>query len=446
MNQKRHIVTKVLPFSIGEELEIQAGDELISINNQLIEDIFDYHYLINDTNLIVIIRKPDGEEWELEIEKDYEEDLGISFDEGLMDQYRSCRNKCVFCFIDQNPPGMRETIYFKDDDARLSFLQGNYITLTNMKDSDIERIIKYKLSPINISVHTTNPTLRRQMLNNRFAGEALEKMKRLYEGQITMNSQIVLCRGLNDGAELDRTIQDLAEFIPYMQSICIVPLGKTKFRDGLARLDKFDQESSREVLTQIHRWQDKFLTEHGTRFIFASDEWYLTAGYEVPEDEYYEGYEHIEDGIGMVRNLTTEVEDYLSSLASDDRSHKVSLVTGLLAYPIIKELTKKVTAKFANISATVYPIVNEFYGEEITVTGLLTGQDIIKQLKEKDLGDYLILPGVLLRSGEDVLLDDYTITDIEKALQTPIRIVKSDGTSFVDTIIKDANTGGTKNE
>ena len=244
MSLKGHVITKVQPGSIAEELEIEVGDTLLRINNQEIKDVFDYHYLINDEYLDVLIMKQNREEWELEIEKDYEEDLGIEFGESLMDSYSSCRNKCIFCFIDQNPEGMRETIYFKDDDARLSFLQGNYITLTNMSAEDIDRIILYKLAPINISVHTTNPELRKKMLNNRFAGDALEKIQRLYEGGIDMNSQIVLCKGINDGEELDRTIADLGAMQPQMMSLSVVPLGKTKFREGLEQIPSFTKEDA----------------------------------------------------------------------------------------------------------------------------------------------------------------------------------------------------------
>lgn len=435
MSLKGHVITKVQPGSIAEELEIEVGDTLLRINNQEIKDVFDYHYLINDEYLDVLIMKQNREEWELEIEKDYEEDLGIEFGESLMDSYSSCRNKCIFCFIDQNPEGMRETIYFKDDDARLSFLQGNYITLTNMSAEDIDRIILYKLAPINISVHTTNPELRKKMLNNRFAGDALEKIQRLYEGGIDMNSQIVLCKGINDGEELDRTIADLGAMQPQMMSLSVVPLGKTKFREGLEQIPSFTKEDAREVLAQIHKWQEKFLKEYGTRFVFASDEWYIKAGYDLPEEDYYEGYGQIENGVGMVRSLYDEVVNYLEEIEGDDRKKKVSIATGFLASETIKTLAGKVNEKFPNMEINVYPIRNDFFGPEITVAGLTTAGDIINQLKDIDLGDYLILPSVMLRSGEDVLLDDLTTKDIQNALQTDIRIVQSDGKSFVETII-----------
>lgn len=433
----KHKIKSVEEGSIAQELEIEPGDYLLAVNDTELKDIFDYHFICNDEFITVLIEKPNGEQWELEIEKEYNEDIGIDFEQGLMDNYRSCTNKCMFCFIDQMPPGMRETLYFKDDDARLSFLQGNYITLTNMKDQDLDRIIKYRLSPINISIHTVNPELRVKMLHNRFAGEALKKLQKLYDNRIEMNSQIVLCKGLNDGAELERSIEYLSNMLPYMESLSVVPVGLTRFRDNLAPLKKFNKEDAIEVLNTIHKWQDKLLKEHGTRFVFASDEWYLTAEMPIPDEAYYEGYNQIENGVGMIRSLEDEVDDYLAALTGDNRRKKVSLATAVLASPIIKKQTEKVMEKYPNINCNVYTIFNDYFGRDITVAGLLTGQDIINQLKDQDLGDYLILPDVLLRSGEEVLLDDLTVTDLEKALQIEIRIVKSDGTSLIDTIIND---------
>ena len=435
MKQTRHFVQSVQPGSIAEQLEIQTGDELLRINGKEIRDVFDYHFLTNDEYILLEIRKENGEEWELEIEKDYDQELGIEFGEGLMDQYRSCRNKCMFCFIDQMPPGMRETLYFKDDDARLSFLQGNYITLTNMSEEDLDRIIFYKLSPINVSVHTTNPELRKKMLCNRFAGEAINKLEKLYQNGIYMNSQIVLCKGLNDGEELDRSISDLSRMMPYMQSLSVVPVGLTKYREGLAELKKFTKEDACKVLDQIESWQEKLLKEHGTRFVHPSDEWYLTAKRPIPQEDYYEGYGQIENGVGMIRSLVDEVQEALDKEEGDDRVKKISLATGVLAAPIIRDMVAEINKKYPKIDATVYTIINEFFGTDITVAGLLTGQDIIKQLKDKDLGEYLILPNVLLRQGEDVLLDDLRLGDLENALQTKIRIVQSDGQSLVDTIV-----------
>lgn len=433
---KGHKIKSVERGSIAEQLEIEPGDLLVSINGSKVGDIFDYHYLVNDCDLTVVIQKFNGEEWELDIEKDYETDLGIAFEQGLMDQYRSCRNKCMFCFIDQMPPGMRETLYFKDDDARLSFLQGNYITLTNLGEEDLERILQYKLSPINISVHTTNPGLRCKMLSNRFAGEALDKMKRLAAGGIRMNSQIVLCKGYNDGEELERSIADLSSMLPHMQSLSVVPVGLTKYRRGLVPLEKFSGNEAAEVLNLVHGWQERLLSRNGTRFVFASDEWYLTAGRPIPCEACYEGYGQLENGVGMVRSLTDEFERCLDSYGGDNREISFSVATGVLFAPILTRLKDRLNEKFPNINGSVYAIRNEFFGEDITVAGLLTGQDIIKQLKGKDLGGFLLLPQSVLRNGEDVLLDDITINNLERALQIDIRIVQSDGISLIESMLQ----------
>lgn len=435
MKEKGHVIQKIQPGSIAEEMELAPGDRLIAINNKEIEDVFDYQYLVNDDTILLLVQKADGEEWELEIEKDYDEDLGIEFANGLMDEYKSCRNKCMFCFIDQMPEGMRETLYFKDDDSRLSFLQGNYITLTNMSDRDIDRIIEYRLSPINISFHTTNPELRCKMLNNRFAGEALKKVDRLNEAGVVMNGQIVLCKGVNDGAELDRSIRDMAKYIPNLQSVSIVPVGLTKFRDGLYPLEPFTKEDAVEVLELIHRWQKELKEEHGMNFIHAGDEWYILAGMEVPEAETYDGYRQLENGVGMVRLLKDEVEEELAGLAGDDRERHVSLATGVLAYDIIREILEKIQKLFPNVRVELYRIENNFFGNRITVSGLLTGGDLIEQLQGKELGTKLLLPCNVLRSGEDVFLDDVTLEELEKALQVSTDIVKSSGHNLVRAIL-----------
>ncbi len=435
MKKKAHIIKEIEAGSIAEEMELEPGDELISINGTEIKDVLDYHYLIKDEALTVLVKKANEEEWELDIEKEYDEDLGIVFEEGLMDEYRSCRNKCIFCFIDQMPPGMRETLYFKDDDARLSFLQGNYITLTNMSDEEIDRILFYKLSPINISVHTTNEELRCRMLHNRFAGSALQKLQRLKDGGIQMNGQIVLCKGWNDGEELEKTIHDLAAYLPEMQSVSIVPVGLTKFREGLEQLEAFTKEDSLVVLEAVHRWQKIFLQHYGTRLIYASDEWYIKAELPIPQDEEYEGYPQIENGVGLVRSLQKEFEDYYKELSGDDRIREVSIATGVLASPILQQLTDQLKVKFPKVTVHLYTIINHYFGTNITVAGLVTGGDIMKQLKDQVLGDALLIPDVMLRHGETVLLDDLTVADMEKTLQTPVRIVQSDGKSFIDSII-----------
>lgn len=434
--KQEHRVKEVEEGSIAWELGVEPGDVLLQINKHIIEDVFDYHYYVNDEELLVLIRKPDGEEWELEIEKDYEEDLGITFESGLMDEYRSCRNKCMFCFIDQMPPGMRETLYFKDDDSRLSFLQGNYITLTNMSDHDVERIVQYHLEPINVSIHTTNPELRCKMLHNRFAGEALKKIQTLYEGGITMNGQIVLCKGINDGEELERSIRDMVKWMPNLQSVSVVPVGMTKYREGLYPLEPFQKEDAREVLGIIHKWQDKLYQEYGTHFIHAGDEWYLLAEMDVPEEERYDGYLQLENGVGMMRLLLNEFEEGFQKLEGDAKERHASLATGKLAYPFIKQMAERLTEKYPNLDMQVYCIRNVFFGESITVAGLITGQDLKAQLTGQKLGDRLLLPIAMLRNEEDVFLDDMTISQLSEALQVRIDVVKSSGQDLIDAILQ----------
>lgn len=430
-----HIIKNVLPGSIAEELEISAGDKLLAINDQEIEDVFDYHFLANEEYLTVLIEKPDGEQWELEIEKEYEEDLGIEFEQGLMDEYRSCRNKCIFCFIDQMPKNMRETLYFKDDDSRLSFLQGNYVTLTNMSDHDIDRIIRYHLEPINVSFQTTNPELRCKMLHNRFAGEALKKVDRLYEGGITMNGQIVLCKGINDGEELERSIRDLMKYAPQLQSVSVVPVGLSKYRDGLYPLQPFTKEDAKEVLHIIHKWQKKAYEEFGIHFIHGGDEWYILAEEELPEEERYDGYLQLENGVGMLRLLMNEFEEGYESLNGDERDREVSIATGFLAYPYIQRMADRIMEKYPKSKLHVYGIRNDFFGESITVSGLITGQDLIGQLKGKALGEKLLLPCNMLRIEEQDFLDDVTLQDVKDALQVPVDIVKSSGQDFIDAVL-----------
>ncbi|MBE5876889.1 MAG: DUF512 domain-containing protein [Lachnospiraceae bacterium] len=431
-----HIIDKVESGSIAEELEMEVGDVLLEINGQRIEDIFDYQYYTQDEYIEVLIRKPSGEEWLLEIDKEYDEDLGISFENGLMDDYRSCHNKCIFCFIDQMPKGMRETLYFKDDDSRLSFLQGNYVTLTNMSDEDVDRIIKYHLSPINVSFQTTNPELRCKMLNNRFAGQALEKAWKLAKAGITMNGQIVLCKGVNDGEELERSIRDLSEFLPTLESVSVVPVGLSKYRDGLYPLEPFTKEDAKAVLDVIHRWQEKLYPEYGLHFIHASDEWYILAEEEMPAEETYDGYLQLENGVGMLRLLMNEFEETMAEkLPYKGGMRTVSLVTGRLAYRFIKEMADRMMEAYPELTIQVFAIRNDFFGELITVSGLLTGQDILAQLKDKKLGDKVLLPQNVLRSGETVFLDDMTVAQLEKTLQVPIDIVKSSGRDFVEAIL-----------
>ncbi len=438
--KNNHIIKKILQGSIAEELGMEPGDKLLQISDTDIEDIFDYQFLVQDEYIEVLIEKPDGEQWLLEIDKDFDEDLGIEFENGLMDDYRSCHNKCIFCFIDQMPKGMRDTLYFKDDDSRLSFLQGNYVTLTNMSDHDIDRIIRYNLSPINISFQTTNPELRCKMLNNRFAGEALKKVEKLYEAGILMNGQIVLCKGINDGAELERSISDLTKYLPYLESVSVVPVGLSKHREGLYPLEAFTKEDAKEVLKTIHAWQAKLYPEYALHFIHASDEWYILAEEELPEADNYDGYIQYENGVGMLRMLIDEVEDAVAiakerGLLPCVKQREISIATGKLAFPYIKEFADKLTALCAGLQVHVYAIRNDFFGEMITVSGLITGQDIVAQLKEQPLGEKLYLPENILRSGEDVFLDDFTVSDVQNSLQVPLDIVKSNGYELVSCIL-----------
>lgn len=431
-----HLIRAIEPGSIAKELELEPGDRLLRINNEKIEDVFDYSFLIREEYIELLVRKANGEEWELEVEKFAEEDLGITFEKELMSDYKSCTNKCIFCFIDQMPPGMRETLYFKDDDTRLSFLQGNYVTLTNLNKKDLERIIRYKMAPINISVQTTNPELRCQMLHNRFAGQLLEKMDMLYEAGMTMNGQVVLCKGVNDGTELERTISDLSRYIPVMQSLSVVPVGLTKFRDGLYPLEPFLKEDAKATLDIIRKWQAYFMKQTGTRFVHASDEFYILAEEPIPPEEEYEGYIQLENGVGMVRLLLEEAKKAFASLSQEAKNsckkeRNISIATGKLAAPFIREISGWVKNELPNVNVTVYEIQNDFFGEMITVSGLITGQDLIKQLKGKTLGEELLIPINMLRSGETVFLDDIATSDVEKALQVPINIVKSSGQDLI---------------
>ena len=429
------MIKEVYPGSIAQEMEIEPGDILLSINHEVIEDVFDHRYLIKDEYIEVVIRKPDGEEWLLEIDKEYDDDLGVEFENGLMSDYRSCSNKCIFCFIDQMPPGMRETLYFKDDDSRLSFLQGNYVTLTNLKDKDVERIIRFKLAPINISVQTTNPELRCMMLHNRFAGRALKIIDRLYEAETPMNGQIVLCKGVNDGAELERSISDLSKYAPVMQSVSVVPVGLSKYRDGLYPLEPFTKEDACATIDMIERWQKKIYAEHGIHFIHASDEFYTLAERELPEEERYDGYIQLENGVGMLRLLETEVKETLKELTGDDRKVTGRIATGKLAAPFIANYIKEIKKKFPNVQIPVTTIENRFFGEKITVSGLITGQDLKEQLSGLDLGEKLLIPCSMLKGDEEIFLDDMTLEELSEALKTEIVIVDTGGRDLVEAVI-----------
>ncbi len=448
MSGNEHVVREVLSGSIAEEMGIEAGDTVLAVNNNQIEDVFDYRYLMKDEYVEVLVRKADGEEWLLEIDKDYDEELGVEFENGLMSEYRSCSNKCIFCFIDQMPPGMRETLYFKDDDSRLSFLQGNYITLTNMSEHDVERIIKMQLAPINISVQTTNPALRCEMLHNRFAGEKLRFLDRFYEGHVEMNGQIVCCKGVNDGKELKRSIEDLMKYLPFMRSVSVVPAGLSKFREGLYPLEFFTKEEAGQIIDMIEKYQKICFDRYGLHFIHASDELYLLAGRDFPEEERYDGYIQLENGVGMMRLFREEFSEAVGKLREGpDYQNKwkgikrtLSIATGKLAYGVIREASETMTRLCPGLTIHVHAIRNDFFGDTITVSGLVTGQDLIAQMKERqaageESGGTLLIPSNMLRSGEQVFLDDVTVQDVERALGLTVRAVEPGGQDFVSAVL-----------
>ena len=456
-----HVISDVIKDSPAGKAGLKPGERLVSINGEVIEDIFDYQYLGIGEQLTLSLESEDGSQRTAEIIKDEDEDLGLVFDNGLMDDYRHCTNKCIFCFIDQMPPGMRENLYFKDDDSRLSFLQGNYITLTNMSEHNVDRIIKYRLSPINISFQTMNPKLRCMMLNNRFAGEALAKVDRFYEAGILMNGQIVLCKGVNDGDELEYSLKELYKYVPVLESLSVVPVGLSKFREGLYPLEPFNKEDACRVIDKIESWQRKAYEEHGIHFVHASDEWYIMAGRELPEEERYDGYLQLENGVGMLRSIMVEFEDSLREYADlygksaghslSDRirnafkrlpkikEESITMITGRLAAPYLERMCAQLHAVFPQRDVRVLAIRNDFFGEMITVSGLLTGQDILAQCMEaedkEELGDKLILPQNVVQADSELLLDDYVVDDLRRKLGKEISVVPNDGYSLLKAML-----------
>ena len=433
---KPHMIMEVVPDSIADEVGIEPGDQLLAINGEVIQDVFDYRYLIADEDIEVHIKTADNEEYIVEIEKDPDEDIGLVFETDLMDELISCNNKCQFCFIDQLPPHMRDTVYFKDDDWRMSFLNGNYITLTNMSVADTDRLIKHHLSPMNISIHVTDPKARIALLNNRFAGDILGQIKKLVDAGIQINGQIVLCKGLNDGDLLDQTIKDLSEFIPDILSLTVVPVGLSKFREGLASIDAFEKEDAHRVVETIHKWQEYYLDKMGTRFVFAADEFYVTADHPLPPYSAYEDFPVLENGVGMLVRFQHEFDEALKHISYTDEKRVISIATGTIAEKFMKKQLQKLAEKAPHIKILLYPIKNKFFGEFVSVTGLLTGQDIIKQLKNKELGDTLLLSDTMLKDNEIILLDDTTTTDISTSLNIPITIVENDGERFIKSILQ----------
>ena len=442
-------IDRVDAGSEAEALGLAGGDELLSVDGNELNDTLDYDFYTDSKSFHLKARVADGiREWD--VRREERGPFGCDFSTYLGDQKHSCSNHCMFCFIDQLPPGMRESLYFKDDDERLSFLFGNYITMTNMQDHEIDRIIKMHISPINISVHTTNPQLRVRMLANKRGGEVLKYLPRLVEGGIAVNCQLVLCRGINDGDELRRTLTDLLELTPMVQSVAAVPCGVTDYRQNLFKQTPYDAETSAAVIDIMEEFGDECKRRHGKRIIYPSDEWYLKAGRPIPPEEFYEDFDQLENGVGMIRLLLDEFHDGLKRRITEKQSgaglpwegiREISLATGKLAFPYLKRMSEEVMQEYPGLQIHVYEIVNEFFGEMITVSGLLTGGDIEKQLKGKKLGDTLYLPRNVLRSGADLFLDDVTVPELEKSLQVPVNIVKSSGYDLVDALLGISDSG-----
>jgi len=427
-------IKSVDPGSIAEEMGLEQGDCIVKIDDTVISDILDYKFATADDVFTVEVCKKSGDIEVIKVETDYE-DLGITFENSLLDSPKSCRNKCIFCFIDQLPKGMRPTVYFKDDDARLSFLQGNYITLTNLTDADIDRVIRMRISPVNVSVHATEPELRCMMLGNRHAGKVLAIMRRLAENHITMNCQIVLCRDINDGARLDRTISDLAALHPYVGSVSAVPVGLSAYREGLYPLKAFDAESSAAVIEQVEAWQRRLLAKCGSRMVYLADEFYLLVGRDIPQPDAYQGFPQIENGVGLIASMQDEFDSALRLCDTEPVPRHISVATGELAYAFINGLCGEIMAKFPAFRAEVYAIKNNFFGGGVNVSGLVCACDIIEQTQGKPLGDELFISSSMLRDGEDIFLDDITLEDLQRRLGVKITPVNSDGFDFLEKLL-----------
>lgn len=407
------------------------GDKLLSINGREITDVLDYKFFSYDTRLEVMLENESGQKRNVKVKKPAGGDLGLEFETYLMDRAHSCRNRCVFCFVDQLPRGMRKTLYFKDDDARLSFLTGNYITLTNLSEREIERIIDLRISPINVSVHATEPQLRAKLLGNPEGAKGYELLKRLAAGGITMNCQIVCCPGLNDGEALSRSMEDLAELFPQVYSVSIVPVGLTRFRENLFPLRPFNRDEALETVGRINSFGEKCLEKHGSRIFFPSDELFLKAALPIPEDEYYEDYTQLENGVGLLRLLEVEFNASLENENLDCDNIPFTIATGVSAAPFLSKLLVTAKEKYDNINGRVFAIINDFFGHTIDVAGLVTGGDLISQLRGRDLGERLLIPQCMLRDGEGVFLDDVTIEEVEKELNIKVIPVGQDGSDLL---------------
>ena len=427
-------ISRVLDGSIGEELGLKAGDVLLEMNGKAVTDVIDYMYYesVEELSLLVEI---DGEQVLFEIEKDCEEPLGLDFEDYLMDRQRSCKNKCIFCFIDQLPKGLRETLYFKDDDARLSFLMGNYITLTNLSDADLDRIIAMRISPINISVHTTDPALRVQMMANPNAAKINEILKRFYDAGIEMNCQIVLCKGVNDGEHLEKSLKDLAALAPMVRSTSVVPVGISDHREGLYPLVPFKKEDAIKVIETIEKIGQEQRKKSGVAGCYASDEFYILAEMPLPSEDEYDGYPQIENGVGLMRSLQVELEEALFEEKGDSLPRDIGIITGVLAKDYMRDLLLRIQKKFVGLQFKIYPIENHFFGKKITVSGLVTGTDILNQLKGKDLPSRLFIPSSMLRAEQDLFLDSISLDEVSEQLCCPIEITMNDGADLLNKFL-----------
>lgn len=428
-------ILAVEPGGPASHAGVRPGETLLSINGNEICDILDYRFYETDRHLSIVLRDGAGAERTVQIRKGQYESIGLEFETYLMDQQHSCTNRCIFCFIDQLPKGLRKSLYFKDDDSRLSFLFGNYVTLTNLKEREVDRIIKMHISPINISVHTTNPELRVKMMGNRFAGKSLDILYRFAKAGIKLNCQIVLCRDINDGEELDRTLKDLTSLWPSVQSVAVVPLGLTKYRQGLYPLTGYDSETARAVVRQLERWGDRCEQKYGQRICYAADEFYLKAQLPIPPAPFYGDFDQLENGVGLMASLKQEFLDALEDFVPPVSARKVTLATGVAAYPFLDTLLDELRQRCHNLTCNVVPIVNDFFGDTITVAGLVTGGDLLKQLQGRELGDALLLPDVMLRREGDIFLDDVSLEELSEALQIQIITVPNDGYALLDAVV-----------
>lgn len=433
------VVKSVENKSPAFKAKMKAGDILISIDGNEIMDVLDYRFYQNNEKLTLEFTDSKGKQRLKKIKKKEYEELGLEFETYLMDEKRSCRNKCIFCFIDQLPKGLRDTLYFKDDDSRLSFLFGNYITLTNITEHEIERIIKMHISPINISVHTTNPDLRVKMMNNKNAGEVLNIINRFNDAGIKLNCQMVLCPDFNDGAELERTLRDLTA-LENAECIAAVPVGLTAHREGLCEIKPYDKQRALEVLEIIDRFGDECIEKYGNRRVYAADEFYIKAEKPLPDSEYYEDFLQLENGVGLVSLLRSEVDGALSECEEDlPQKRRITIATGEAAYPFILEMVDRIIKKWDNLECRVKAIKNNFFGRSITVAGLITAKDIIEQLENEDLGEELLIPAVMLREGKDTFLDNITLEELSQKLKVKITPVENDGYDFIDKIKGEGN-------